>query len=653
MSIKKIPELNSAELASISKYYGRVPTVIEQEIIKHLWLEFQRYASYREIIDQAGSGVDEVPIIEFSDESGGSSFMAQMRADVPVSELAAVITGGWLELRHRQASVTGGNIAFNRRKETDKLPAPINKLLKAIGSETGVLISQYQTTEPKPENANLFLLGRSLVRKNEAVQFQKGLLGLAGFKDDGKTKKNIDLSLRIIKLSEILSAKPWILGLTPKTKRDLLNDIADYSRALGLGFDGQWSAIEAGRSAVTSSTFMLLIHYQAGFEAATEQIITESGMQFLPLGELVQAIGLTVHSGEKLRAQVPVELYRPDITLIKKMAYAIPSEHETRQVDQGTLLKGQAEFNKQLLDLLGIFRVSGIDYDRLVSTETVMLEDRQYTLYLAQNNNSQREFMEPHLASGILVAEAVRRIACAGGHPKLVSAYLPVSDKPDSAYLSCFNGIAKGIAGTCRNLGLALDKFHLGDPQPVNRCVPLIGVAGFRNSTTDVSLLPFKDEGDFISILGSLRGELGSSVYMHHFYDTTAGNLPSIDFSMERRIREAVIQGIEEGLVKSAVSLGAGGLVTTLARSIGISDEGLGARIHLSRKLLPEELLFGETQGVVIISIDENELMEFERICMNIGVPSTTIGRVTADNRLTFNNLINLPVDDIRSILNN
>ncbi len=69
---------------------------------------------------------------------------------------------------------------------------------------------------------------------------------------------------------------------------------------------------------------------------------------------------------------------------------------------------------------------------------------------------------------------------------------------------------------------------------------------------------------------------------------------------------------------------------------------GLGARIHLSRKLRQDEMLFGETQGMVLVSIGERDLMEFERICTTIGIPSTTIGRVTNDSRFKFNDVVNI-----------
>ena len=71
---------------------------------------------------------------------------------------------------------------------------------------------------------------------------------------------------------------------------------------------------------------------------------------------------------------------------------------------------------------------------------------------------------------------------------------------------------------------------------------------------------------------------------------------------------------------------------------------------HYYNKLLPEELLFGETHGLVLISLREEDIMEFERICMNIGVPCTTIGRVTNTGRLTFNDLIDISTVKLKNI---
>jgi phosphoribosylformylglycinamidine (FGAM) synthase-like enzyme len=46
----------------------------------------------------------------------------------------------------------------------------------------------------------------------------------------------------------------------------------------------------------------------------------------------------------------------------------------------------------------------------------------------------------------------------------------------------------------------------------------------------------------------------------------------------------------------------------------------------------------------------EEDIMEFERICMNIGVPCTTIGRVTNTGRLTFNDMIDISTVELKNI---
>jgi phosphoribosylformylglycinamidine synthase len=115
---------------------------------------------------------------------------------------------------------------------------------------------------------------------------------------------------------------------------------------------------------------------------------------------------------------------------------------------------------------------------------------------------------------------------------------------------------------------------------------------------------------------------------------------------MESRLQETVLTGIQGGLIQSARAVGAGGIAVSIAKSFGENAQ-LGARIHFSRKLKIDELLFGETQGLVIVTIKETDLMEFERVCMTIGIPATTIGRVTDDGVYSFNEAIKLPVSKL------
>ena len=51
-----------------------------------------------------------------------------------------------------------------------------------------------------------------------------------------------------------------------------------------------------------------------------------------------------------------------------------------------------------------------------------------------------------------------------------------------------------------------------------------------------------------------------------------------------------------------------------------------------------------------VLNVKEEDIMEFERICMNIGAPCTTIGRETNSGRLTFNDVINISIVKLKNI---
>jgi len=157
----------------------------------------------------------------------------------------------------------------------------------------------------------------------------------------------------------------------------------------------------------------------------------------------------------------------------------------------------------------------------------------------------------------------------------------------------------------------------------------------------------FKNPGDFILSLGSHRGELRFSVYARIMECEEVGPLPMIDLIMERQIRQVILTGNQIGIIKSVTNVSEGGLSTSIANSIIKGGNNIGARIHLSTKIENKELLFGETRGFFLISISEESMIEIERLCMNLGVPCTAIGRVTDNGQYTFNDLIDIKCDKL------
>jgi phosphoribosylformylglycinamidine (FGAM) synthase-like enzyme len=273
--------------------------------------------------------------------------------------------------------------------------------------------------------------------------------------------------------------------------------------------------------------------------------------------------------------------------------------------------------------------------------------DDQIVLTTADKNYLRK--ISPRLSGRISVANAGRRLACTGKKPiaMIIQNIFPKINK-DSSWTA--SELLQGQEEAIREMEVEIGSRTIDTFE--NHWHQNISAIGIHHQDSVKMDISFKQAGDFISLLGSHRGELGGSAYERYISAKGSGVLPNVDLRMENRLQDVVRQGINTNLIKSAVNVSTGGISIAIAKSIIASADGIGARIHLSRKLKNEELLFGETQGMVVVSLSENDIMEFERICMTIGVPSTTIGRVTDNNLFTFNDVIKTKVDRLRSIVN-
>ena len=79
-----------------------------------------------------------------------------------------------------------------------------------------------------------------------------------------------------------------------------------------------------------------------------------------------------------------------------------------------------------------------------------------------------------------------------------------------------------------------------------------------------------------------------------------------------------------------------------IGESIVHSKQGLGARLDVVRKLQNNELLFGECQSVIVVTLEESALYELILLAQKLDMHTQTIGRVTDTNSLIINDQINI-----------
>lgn len=188
----------------------------------------------------------------------------------------------------------------------------------------------------------------------------------------------------------------------------------------------------------------------------------------------------------------------------------------------------------------------------------------------------------------------------------------------------------------------------------------LITVIGKIDDVKKVITSEFKKPNDLIYILGITRKELGGSEYYKLFSRSgwdIGDTAPKVRANETIPLYKALARAIEDGLVKSAHDISDGGLAVTLAEC---SFSGFGVDVdisHIPNDNVEEEdaLLFSESAGRFIVSVDEGKAAEFEK--QFVGLPCARVGRVRGDRRFIIRNngdiTLNTNVDELREIWKN
>jgi phosphoribosylformylglycinamidine synthase len=154
-------------------------------------------------------------------------------------------------------------------------------------------------------------------------------------------------------------------------------------------------------------------------------------------------------------------------------------------------------------------------------------------------------------------------------------------------------------------------------------------MVGIVENVDDLTGHAFREEGDAIVLLGDNLGELGGSEYLYLMKGDVAGEPPGVDLLAERRLQHAVLAMIQQRAIRSAHDCAEGGLAVALAEcALGDGATPRGVDVSLMDDLPPVPLLFGESQGRVVVSCAPGSTEEVIRLARRHGVPFREIGTV-------------------------
>lgn len=301
-------------------------------------------------------------------------------------------------------------------------------------------------------------------------------------------------------------------------------------------------------------------------------------------------------------------------------------------------------------------------YDSMVRTNTVVgpgsdaavirIKGTNKALALKTDCNSRYVYLNPRAGGRIAVAESARNIVCSGGVPLAITNCLNFGNPYKPEIYWQFTEAVAGMGEACRAFDTPVTggnvSFYNESPDAAVYPTPVIGMLGLIEDLNHITTSHFKNEGDFIYILGEDNEELGGSEYVKVVLGKTAGDAPELDTGKEKQLHNATLNLIRAGLINSAHDISEGGIFTALAECCITGERLIGADATISYKTRADLSLLSETQSRIIISVSESNKEKAEELLKRSGIHYSLAGR-TGGNRLSINGDLSFDTGNLRA----
>jgi len=288
-------------------------------------------------------------------------------------------------------------------------------------------------------------------------------------------------------------------------------------------------------------------------------------------------------------------------------------------------------------------------YDSMVQTNTVQgpggdagvmrIKETQRGLAMSLDGNGRWCYLNPKLGAMHAVAEAARKVACAGGLPVAATNCLNFGNPEKPHIMWQFSEVIDGLAEACTALGTPITG---GNVSLYNETLgegiyptPVLGVVGIVENIERTATPHFRSPGREVILLSGATApyddrQLGSSEYAKEIAGALWGEPPALDLAAESALQKCVLELVEKGLIESAHDCSDGGLAVAAAESTFRHE--IGAELHLPQGSEPLEIaLFGEQASRVLVSCVPGDRQPIQETAANHKIRAEFLGRTGGD----------------------
>ncbi|MGB6606269.1 MAG: phosphoribosylformylglycinamidine synthase subunit PurL, partial [Atribacterota bacterium] len=478
-------------------------------------------------------------------------------------------------------------------------------------------------------------------------------------------KKLIEACLEIVK-------KGLILGMQDLGAAGLVSSTCEMASKGNCGIELDLSLVPRKEEGITPREIMLsetqermLLIAKKDKEDEIGKIFDKWGIEYTVIGKVTSDGILRLKEGEKIVGEVPARSLAEDVP-IRYYQGKIPAKLKEIQKLNLEDIPQPEDYNQALLKILASPNICNKEWvyknNKKISAEgtevllfpgddagVLKIKGSKRGIAFTTDGNGRYCYLDPFTGGQIAVAEAARNLSCKGALPMAVTDNLNFGNPEKEEIFWQLEESVKGISEACEALEVPVISGNVSLNNESNGVAiyptPIIGMAGIIEDCDQFCTMSFKNDGDFIVLIGENKEEIGGSEYLKAFHALEKGLPPQIDLSAEKSVQDACRESIQAGIIFSAHDCADGGLAVTLAECCITGKRG--AKVEINNRIRNDALLFGETQSRIVVSLPAKNLDSLKEIANKYEAPIQILGKVEG-NSLKIGNLIDIEVKQLK-----